>query len=159
MSRREFVYNTKDHLNTYIKQADQKASILLTAQLAFLGLFANALNTLSISNQVWVRNFAYLSGVAGLIAVFLAGWAVYPRTPKKETGFILWDNIRQYGSESVFRSAVHDLEKEDIVDEVIDENYKLAKVAKDKYWFLKLSLIATAGMVILAVIAGISFLL
>jgi hypothetical protein len=159
MTTQEFVYNTKEHLNKYIKQADQKASILLTAQLAFLGLFANALNTLSIPNQVWVQNFAYASGAVGLIAVFLAGWTVYPRTPEQETGFILWDNIREYGSESDFRSAIYELDDDDIVDEVIDENYKLAKVAKDKYFFLKVSLIATAAMVVFAVVAGVLFLL
>ena len=159
MTTLEFVYDTKDHLNKYIKQADQKASILLTAQLAFLGLFANALKTLSISNQAWVQNFAYVSGMLGLIGAFLAGLTVYPRTPKQETGFILWDNIRQFRSESDFRGAIHDLEKDKILDEVIGENYKLAKVAKDKYLFLKWSLIVTAGMVIFAVLAGIVFLL
>lgn len=159
MSKLEFVYNTKDHLNTYIKQADQKASILLTAQLAFLGLFANALKALSISNQIWVRNFAYASGVAGLIGVFIAGWTIFPRTPKQETGFILWDNIREYESEEEFRESTSELDEGDIVDEVIGENYKLAKVAKNKYWYLKWSLISTAGMVISAVLAGIVFLL
>lgn len=114
MSKLEFVYNTKDHLNTYIKQADQKASILLTAQLAFLGLFANALKALSISNQIWVRNFAYASGVAGLIGVFIAGWTIFPRTPKQETGFIFWDNIREYESEEEFRESTSELDEGDI---------------------------------------------
>lgn len=159
MSTREFVYNTKDHLNTYIKQADQKASILLTAQLAFLGLFANALKTLSTANLVWVQVLALVSGVAGLISALAAGWTVYPRTPEQEKGFILWDNIRQYDSESDFRSAIHGLEEDGIVDEVIGENYKLADVAKKKYCFLRISLIATAVMVVFAVLAGVVFLL
>jgi hypothetical protein len=159
MTTPEFVYNTKDHLNNYIKQADQKASILLTAQLAFLGLFANALSTLSISGSNALLALAALTGAAGLIGVFLAGWTVYPRTPEQETGFILWDNIREHGSESDFRSALHELDEDEIVDEVIGENYMLAKVAQDKYRFLKWSLRATAGMVIFAVLAGIIFLL
>lgn len=159
MTTLEFVYDTKDHLNTYIKQADQKASILLTAQLAFLGLFANALKTLSISESDALLALATLSGVAGLIGVFLAGWTVYPRTPEQETGFILWDNICEYGSESDFRSAIHELDEDDIVDEVIGENYKLADVAEKKYRYLKWSLCATAGMVVFAVLAGVVFLL
>jgi len=40
----DFSTQTLSHLNEYIKFADQKASVLLTGQLAFLGLFVNFLN-------------------------------------------------------------------------------------------------------------------
>ncbi|TKX61119.1 hypothetical protein EXE48_08715 [Halorubrum sp. ASP1] len=153
----ELVTRTNDHLNQYISLADNKASILLTAQIAFLGLFANAVSDLSIESQI-VRWGAILSVGFTVAGVFLSGWVVYPRTPKPETGLIFWENIIEYDSKEEFRDEFKQLEDGRAQTELIEENYDLATVASSKYCFLRWSLRFTAGTVVFAVIAGVVFL-
>ncbi|MFC7175034.1 hypothetical protein ACFQL0_20020 [Haloplanus litoreus] len=96
-----FVYAVQSHLNTYIKVADQKASILLTAQLAFLGLFSNALRTLFSDTGLLFHSLATLTTVAALAGIFLAGWVVYLEHNHRmsmrdfSSGTISWTTPRQ----------------------------------------------------------------
>ncbi|QLG62034.1 Pycsar system effector family protein [Halorarum salinum] len=153
----DLVTRTHDHLNQYISLADNKASILLTAQVAFLGLFANAVSNLSIEAPiVWWS--ALMSAGFTVIGVFLSGWVVYPRTPKPETGLFFWENIVEYDSKETFREEFEQLEDGGPREELIEENYDLATVAHNKYHFLRWSLRLTAGTVVFAVIAGVVFL-
>ena len=153
----DLVTRTNDHLNRYISLADNKASILLTAQVAFLGLFANGMSDLSIESRiVWWS--ALISVGFTVVGVFLSGWVVYPRTPKPETGLIFWENIVEYDSKETFQEEFQQLEDGRPKEELIDENYDLATVANNKYCFLRWSLRLTAGTVVFAVIAGVVFL-
>lgn len=151
-----FVYAVQSHLNTYIKVADQKASILLTAQLAFLGLFTNALRTLFPDTGLLFHSLAALTAVAALAGIFLAGWVVYPRTqpPDADEGFFFWNDILDYPSATSYGDALAELEDDGIHDELTSENYTLAEIAQEKYYYLRWSLRATAAMVVLAALAG-----
>lgn len=151
------VERTYDHLNHYIPLADNKASILLTAQFAFLGLGANALNNLTVESQlVWWCSL--LSGVSGVISIFLSGWVVYPRMPKPQKGLIFWENIVEYGSADEFQEEVNALNDGDVRDRLIQENYHLAEVAHGKYSSLRWSLRGTALTLLLAVVATGAYL-
>ncbi|WP_152421821.1 Pycsar system effector family protein [Halorubrum saccharovorum] len=153
----ELVTRTHDHLNRYITLADNKASILLTAQFAFLGLFANAMRILTIESElVWWC--ALLGAGSGVIGVFLSGWIVYPKTPKPETGLIFWENIVEYGSVDAFQKSISDLEDGDTREQLVQENYELARVASNKYHYLRWSLRFSGGMLILFTIAAIDYL-
>lgn len=153
----ELVTRTHDHLNQYISLADNKASILLTAQIAFLGLFANAMRQLVFeSTVVWWSTL--LSAGLAVVGIFLSGWVVYPRTPKPETGLIFWENIVKYDSSTKFWNEIEDLEEGEARKELVEQNYDLAAVAHNKYKYLRWSLRVTAGMIGLAVIAGITYL-
>jgi hypothetical protein len=151
-----FVYAVQSHLNTYIKVADQKASILLTAQLAFLGLFSNALRTLFSDTGLLFHSLATLTAVAALAGIFLAGWVVYPRTqpPDVDEGFFFWNDILDYSSATSYGDALAELEDDRIHDELTSENYTLAEIAQEKYYYLRCSLRATAAMVVFASLAG-----
>lgn len=151
-----FVYAVQDHLNTYIRIADQKASILLTAQLAFLGLFSNALRTLFPDTGLLFHGLAILSVIGGLVGIFLAIWVVYPRThpPDADKGFFFWADILDYATASDYSEALTELENDGIHDELTSENYTLAKIAREKYYYLKWSLRATAAMVMFAASAS-----
>lgn len=149
----QLVENVNEHQNRYIELADNKASILLTAQLAFLGLFANALLNLPIESQVVFWSSVVSAGL-NVVAIFLSVWVVYPRTPRPETGVIFWENITEFGSVDAYRNEVEGLDDEDARRLLIEENYNLASVASSKYRFLRYSLIVTGGMVILAAVAG-----
>lgn len=153
----ELVTRTHDHLNRYITLADNKASILLTAQFAFLGLFANAIRILTIeSDLVWWS--ALLSTGFGVIGIFLSGWVVYPKTPKPETGFIFWENISEYESAEAFQKAINKLGDGDAQEQLVRENYDLAKVASNKYYYLRWSLRFSGAMVLLMVVSGVGYI-
>lgn len=153
----DLVTRTHDHLNRYIAIADKKASILLTAQLAFLGLFANVIKNLPIQPPIiWWS--ALLSTGFTVFGIFLSGLVVYPRTPKPETGLIFWENIVEYDSKEKFRSQVEQLSDDGPQKQLIEENYELATVAHSKYCFLQWSLRFTAGTVVFSVIVGVFYL-
>ena len=151
------VERTYDHLNHYISLADNKASILLTAQFAFLGLDANALSNLAVDSQL-VRWCSLLSGASGVVSIFLAGWVVYPRMPKPQKGLIFWENIIEYDSADNSQEEVNGLNDGDVRDRLAQENYHLAEVAHGKYSYLRWSLRGTAVMLLLAVVSTGAYL-
>jgi len=143
---------TQDHLNKYISSADNKASILLTGLFAFLGFSATLINDILSETSTLFNLFASLGAISGLIAAFLAGLVVYPRTPNPESGFIYWDNILEHGKRDDFVEAVEKLDEDSALTEMSKENYDLAKVAHQKYSYLRWSLRVTLLMVLFAVI-------
>lgn len=144
---------TLSHLNTYIGAADQKASILLTAQFAFLGFSATIVNDILAATSDCFQVVAVLGTVSGLVGAAFAGSVVYPRTPKAEEGFVFWEHILEFGSRSEFQDAFSELDSDAALSELTKQNYSLAKVADRKYEHLRWSLVGTAGMVVCAVIA------
>lgn len=155
----DFVELIQSHLNEYIHAADRKSSILLTAHIAFLGLFGKAL--INESSSIALASDGILSAVmagatvlSGLIAGLFAGLVVYPRTPETDSGYMLWSSIINK-QKAEYHDEIQSLGEDKIAEEMIDENYQLANVADDKYKYLRYSLISTAAMVIFAVISFI----
>ena len=158
LTKAELAGRTHDHLNKYIAGADQKASILLTGQFAFLGLAATAVKDIIKTTGPLFYWLSTGTAAAGIAAVFLAIVVIYPRSPSPEKGFIYWENITAYDSVQNFREAFDELPDSDIGDEVVTQNYMLAKVADQKYKYLRWSLGTTILMVILASLAGAVYL-
>ncbi len=158
LTKAELAGRTQDHLNKYISGADRKASILLTGQLAFLGLAATAAKDLIKATGELFYWLSIGTAVVGITAAFLAIVVIYPRTPSPEKGFIFWGNITTYDSAKDFREAFNDLSDSDLGDKMVTQNYMLAKVAKQKYKYLRWSLRATILMVIFASLAGVVYL-
>jgi hypothetical protein len=143
---------TQDQLNGYIKFADQKASILLTAQLAFVGLYGNLIRTTWSGSGIGFKIMSGLTVAAGLVGAGSAGWAIYPRTPNTDQGLMLWKSISEM-SLSTYEKKVNSLSTEKAFSELLDENHKLASVATNKYHYLRISLISTGLMLAFSVIA------
>jgi hypothetical protein len=148
---------TQDHLNKYITAADNKASILLTGLFAFLGFSATLINDILSETSTLFNLFASLGAISGLIAAFLAGLVVYPRTPNPENGFIYWENILEHGERDDFVDAVEKLDGDSALTELSKENYDIAKVAHQKYRYLRWSLRVTLLMALFAVIATVIY--
>jgi hypothetical protein len=142
---------TKSHLNKYIGLADQKASLLLTGQLAFLGLTATTLNELVSVDGGLSELFVVLTVVSGVAAILLSISVVYPRTPKAKKGVIFWENIIQYDSPDEFEAAFVDLDDSERLNRIVVQNYYLAKVASKKYCYLRWALRATIAMILFSV--------
>lgn len=149
---------TNDHLNTYIKLADQKASILLTGQFAFLGLAATVIVNILSETTTEFHLLAGLGTACGLGGMLFAGSVIFPRTPKAKEGYIFWEHILEYDSSKEFRDQFSELDESETLDELVKENYSLAKVAHRKYSHLRISLVSTAGMIIFAVISSVIYL-
>lgn len=139
---------TKSHLNKYIGLADQKASLLLTGQLAFLGLSVTALNEIFSINGSWFEGLVILTIASGIVGMSLSIGVIYPRTPKAQKGFIFWGNISEYDSPKKFKEEFHDLEESERSDNLVTQNYYLADVASRKYCWLRWALRATVFMVL-----------
>lgn len=140
----ELAKRTHTHLNTYISSADQKASILITAQFAFLGFYGSGISNVWTSTSFCFKLYSALSIMTGLIGAALAGWVVYPRSPQgEENGFMFWESITAK-NQSEFVSDVTDLSDSDALKELIKQNHSLAEVADSKYKFTRFALIATA---------------
>lgn len=150
----ELVRLTYNHLNTYIKSADQKASILATGILAFLGLYSNALNPLWQSNSSHAKVFALFTALTGILALVFAGLVIYPRTPPTDKGFFLWKSILNRDSVSEYRTDLSELDDEGAYEELIDEVYQLAKVSDRKFQNLQLALILSGLMLVFATITA-----
>lgn len=149
---RDFATRVQDHLNHYIDVADRKASILLTGHLAFLGLYANLVNPV-LSNPTIPEVFMIiLTAISSVVAGGFSLSVVYPRTPETSQGLMLWTSITSR-SEDEYREDLKELDAGSILDELIDENHALAKVADRKYRHFKISSGATVLMVVVAVIS------
>jgi|GEM_PF-5411435 len=154
ISTKEFTQLSYEHLNRYIKLANQKASILLTAQLAYIAIFANTLSQVQISQDITVQVLGIGTVVIAAGAAYFAARTVYPDTPDKEDGgLMLWGSILEYERDGYKQRIIGD-DSGDLLSELLDENYQLAKVAHKKYDRLRNSLLLTGAMVFSSIILG-----
>ncbi|QRV17443.1 hypothetical protein JMJ58_21035 (plasmid) [Haloterrigena salifodinae] len=149
----ELARTIHEHLNTYISSADQKASILLTAQLAFLGLIANVfLDVWQLEEQILQITLLLTVGV-NIVAMVFSGLVVLPRTPSEKDMYLYWGNIIDEEIDE-FTDDMKDFSDSSSFEQLVKEDYYLAKVADKKYSNLFYSIVFTAGTVAMTCITG-----
>lgn len=153
ISHTEFATLTRQHLNEYIKLADQKSSILLSAQIAYIGLTGNFIQSSWAEDPAYVKALSILTLLSAIGAVAFAGRVVYPKTPETKQGLILWESIADRTTIE-FRSEILSKTPNELRNELLDENHKLAKVGTEKYYNLRWSLRMTAITIIISIIWG-----
>lgn len=158
LTQEELLQRTLSHLNEYIHAADRKASILLTAQLTFIALYANVIITIRNDIGFWVTLITGGSVFFGICAGFLSLLVIYPRTSKPPKGYLLWTKIDDLGLDD-YQSGIKAMDENDLFNELTVTNYELSRVATKKYSRLRLSLIATIPMILLAIAALTIFIL
>lgn len=144
----------RNHQNAYIRVADNKASILLSGLVAYLGLSSSVIGA-NFRSEGWV--FLIVGGISVLSAVvgiYYAAKAVYPNTPPTPQGLIMWESIVEKG-EKGYREEIRSKSSDELLNELIDENYQLAKVNNSKYKLVRRALQATIPTVACGVIAMI----
>lgn len=138
----QFSQLVRDHQNAYIRVADNKASILLSGLIAYLGLSLSVIGaSLETEGDLFIGS-ASLSVLSALIAIYFAASAVYPNTPETPQGLIMWESIIQKGEQG-YRETIQAKSSEELLNELIDENYQLAVVNNTKYQQVRLALLAT----------------
>lgn len=150
----QFSQLVRDHQNGYIRVADNKASILLSGLVAYLGLTLSAIGANFGSEGIIFLVIAGGSILSALVAIYFAASAVYPNTPTTTQGLMMWESILEK-SEEGYREAIQEKSSEELLDELIDENYQLASVNDTKYEQVRCALLATFPTVSLGILAMI----
>lgn len=158
ISLHEFIRISYEHQNTYIKLADQKASLILTAHVAYLGLFLNFAGNLWPKASVCLKILIIYTLIAIVGVVAFAARAVYPSTPETPTGLILWESIVNQSMEEYRYEILSHRSRDELLVELTDETYQLAQAADNKYINIRYSMFLMCVVVFGSiVIAGISY--
>jgi hypothetical protein len=148
----QFSQLVRDHQNAYIRVADNKASILLSGLIAYLGLSLSAIGANVGSEGSIFLIIAAGSILSSLVAIYFAASAVYPNTPTTPQGLIMWESIIEKGEQG-YRESIQGNSSEELLEELIDENYQLAKVNDTKYRQVRCALLATIPTVASGILA------
>lgn len=154
----EFALLVNEHINSYIRLADNKASILLSALVAYLGISLGVLGSLWSGGGTFFQISSSLTVLTALLAVYYSASAVYPKTPETPQGLILWDSIAKRTREE-YLGEIKNRSDEQLLEELIDENYMLAKVSVEKYSQVRSALICTGVTVALALATVIGYIM
>jgi hypothetical protein len=146
LSVKEFSQLVRDHQNIYINVADNKASILLSGLVAYFGLSLGVISSnFSTQGQPFIV-FSALSMFSAVVGIYYAASAVYPSTPETPQGLIMWESITSNTNDN-YRRMIKNKSSDELLNELIDENYKLAQVNNNKYYRVRRALQATAPAV------------
>lgn len=143
---------TFSHLNNSIKLADQKASILLSGQLAFVGLYLNFFGSALKQNTVLLASSGGVA-LSSLVGILFAAAVITPRTIDTDGGLFLWTSILQRENACEYESDIEKMSPEDLRSEVLKQNYHLSQIATRKYRALRLAILFSDGMVLTAAVS------
>ncbi|KOO43082.1 hypothetical protein [Priestia koreensis] len=154
-----FDYNKHNlvYISDYIKLADQKASVLLTVNIALIGFIFNFLKksdlNINIINKVFI--------ILGVISLIISGSIIilkiiWPRYNLDANHYMSWAGISAHSNEDIYIDKVVNKEFTDFVQDMLKQNFDLAIVCKAKYKFLKIS---TWFFIIGLLVTGIAWLL
>lgn len=159
MDNDELLKISHEHINGYIKFADQKASILLSGQIASLALVLNLVPSNWSDFQMNLVGAIVLSLLALIVAIIFSLLTIFPRSEtKNDPGFIFWENVLAHGDSTHFGKSVSSLTQGDAMNSLSNEVYNVSIIAKRKYSFLKWSIIATGGFLIFSILSIIIYL-
>jgi hypothetical protein len=148
---------TFSHLNASIKLADQKASLLLSGQLTFIGLYLNFFGNDLLGSDSLLACSSLVVFVS-LAAVCCAGAVITPRTVDADDGLFLWKSILQRESHTQYEADLEAKTQQELRSEVLRQNYHLAQVATRKYRALKWALAFSGAMLLLTIVSVVVWL-
>ncbi|SDL43591.1 hypothetical protein SAMN04487922_13418 [Bacillus toyonensis] len=140
-----FDYNKHNlvYIGEYIKLADQKASIVLTINVALIGFFINYLKEADW-NKSPVSKVFLIIGI--LTLVLSAGYALFkvlwPRYNSNTSEYMSWGGIAAYSNPDDYVNKLRESEETVFFDDMAKQNLAVAKICAVKYKFLKCSYFA-----------------
>lgn len=144
---------TTAYLDRQIRLADQKASLLATGILAFVGLVGNVvLSDWSGGTVLFVVTTA--ATVLAAVALGCCGLVVWPRaqTTNAGGGPFFPRRIADYKGHIKYRDEIMKSDT-DHEEELALTNYNLSKIVKKKYFYLRISIFTTALTLVAAAIS------
>lgn len=153
MNNEDLLELSHNHINGYIKVADQKASILLSGQLAFLALSLNLIPSKWGNLHVTLLILICLTLLVISSSILFSILTVLPREGSDgKEGAIYWNDIRAHGNSDQFVQYVSQLDEDAVVQELGEDVYNISKIAKRKYEYLKISIILTVIFLLLSLV-------
>lgn len=131
----EHNWQINSYLNAYIRQSNQTAAGVL----ALVAIVAGAMvHSMPEDPQTWEKAVAGLGVLLAVGVTFSALGVVYPRLKPREqaSGTIFWEHIAAHSSFADYKKGLAAATAD---DEVAQQNYELAFVARIKYHRLRRS--------------------
>jgi hypothetical protein len=144
----EFLWKVHDSLEQSIRFADSKAALVIVAASGLLSaLYAARVHVrFLVASRVEVLPALWASTAFLLLGcgVCLAAWAIVPRFRKRPLpGLLFWESILAHGEPDQFRAALARREPHDFDAALLDDLFRLAKVCRLKYWYVRWSMYLT----------------
>jgi hypothetical protein len=152
----DYLWNTHKYKNDYIRFADTKAAFTVTFCSAIIAaLFKGdfhklflAAAPLSWTSSAWMSLGSFFSLA---IAIGCGVWAIRPRLASRQPkGLIYWGGIVEHGSAETFWSFMKTQSQEQLTENLAHHVFRLAQLAKQKYFWVSISMTAAAAGGILA---------
>lgn len=128
-----------NYLNEYIKLADTKAGVALSANLLILGFFGNEARKLDIC---WnsLQNVGLHVGVLLLLpSLYFFIWKViWPRYSTNQNQYLSWGGIGSFSNSTKYSQKLYDVGEKKLIEDMGKQNYEIAKVCIKKYKNLKI---------------------
>jgi len=142
----DFLWNTHNYLNEYIRFSDTKAGVVVVLASGIIAAMYAAKLHVGVLGK-WPSQWHWLDWLAtssfALLAatVALAVWAIKPRlTNDQSQGFVFWNSIRGFRSASDFWSAFRAQSVDGMAEHLSAHLFTLAGVCKRKYFWVALSI-------------------
>lgn len=145
----EFLWNTHQYTNEYIRFADTKAgAVIALASSLLVGMYTTRLHLLFLvvapkewGFQAWscVLAFSFL-----FLAIIFSAWSIAPRLWNKQNpGYVFWGSILAHGNSNNFWVAFQNQNEHTLAEHLAHHLFSIASVSASKYTWLKISLFLT----------------
>jgi hypothetical protein len=141
------LWQVHSYVNEYIRFADAKAGVAVTAGFALIAGFYSADLQVGFAGKAvcdwtfdgWLAFLAFL----GLVLATIAGAiAVRPRLwNTAQEGLIFWESVRMHGSGQAYFDAVSACDTQAMGRQISEHIFSLAKVASSKYLWASASIV------------------
>ena len=159
----EFLWNTHQYLNEYIRFADAKAFGVVAMNVAILGglMSVNVGHLVQTAEWTFSPDWKFTAGVVcalcaiGLLVASLLFciMVVIPRlTPKSVRHLVFWDGVLSYPSPSDYHEAVMSNSEAALNRAVGEHIHQLSTVASKKFYAIRQAIVLAAVGGVLSVI-------
>ena len=157
----EETWRIYDVVNEWVRFADAKAAVTLTADVVLAGAAIDVLKgNLGFIDDArftgWVVALLVLAGIGLLKSVLFCLWCLAPRTGAgAPTSLIFFSHIARREL-TKFRSEARTLSRPDVVfDQISEQVWLVSKVADRKHGLVRWSIITLGGSLLAGLAAGI----
>ncbi|RNF38874.1 Pycsar system effector family protein [Planococcus salinus] len=129
------------YIGDYIKFADTKAGVAISANLILLGFFGNIVRENNYT-ETSLSEFFLIIGVLFLaLASFFFGIVVWPRYSINKEYCMSWAGITAFENDEEYTTLIHNQTNEEFLEGMAKQNRALANICVKKYKYLRTGLI------------------
>ncbi|WP_420182078.1 Pycsar system effector family protein [Haloarcula sp. KBTZ06] len=154
--RNQFIVEALAQTKSSIRSADQKASMLLTGQFAFLGLFANVVAPIWKDGGPTFHRLTALTTIAAFGSILAAAVVVFPR---EGDGDLLYFAENADKNKEKYVEEIMELDAENRSKELLRSDHSLSTIANRKHSYVRISVIGAVLSVCFGVIAITAFMI